>query len=158
MKKVTKFIKNNKKASIIGGIILIFVILLIILLMFMFPSISDNNYGDRLDDIESHKITESNISEIKEAILSKDGVSKVTYNKEGRILNFIITFDGTVDIDTAKGYADEVTDKISKKNLKYYDIQVYLDSKEEKDGFPNVGYRHKTAGDFSWGNAGEGSE
>lgn len=158
MEKFIKFIKAHKKGSIIGGIVLIFVILLIILLMFMFPAIGDNNYGDRLDGIEDHKIAKTTISEIKDSITSKDGVDKVSYHNEGRILNFIITLDGSVDLDTAKGYADLVVDGLEKSDLKYYDIQVYLDSKEEKEGFPDVGYRHKTAKDFSWGNVGESSE
>ena len=156
MKGMKEFIHNHKKGCMIGGGLFFGILLVFFIIFFVVPAFGDNNYGPRLDDEDKYKISSSTINDIKDTVGSKDGVTKVTYHKEGRILNFTIKLEDSVKLDTAKTYAKEVTDKISKKNLKYYDVQVFLDSKGED--FPIIGYRAKGNDDFSWGNAGEQSE
>lgn len=148
--------KKNK--FIIGGIIFIVILLIFFIIYFIVPAFSNDKYGDRLNGLSEHKISNSLISDIKEELTAKDGVTKVIYHREGKILNFSIITDGTVDIDTAKGYASVVKDKISAKNQKYYDLEILLESKEDTTGFPNIGYKHRGTEDFSWGNVGENNE
>ena len=80
----------------------------------------------------------------------------MTYHNEGRILNFTITVNG-VEQDKAKEYANLILEGISKKNLNYYDIQVFLDSDDTKN-YPIAGYKHKSSETIVWGNVGETSE
>jgi len=98
------------------------------------------------------------LNKIKDGIEEKEGVTKVSYHNEGRILNFTIKVDGNTKLDTAKEYAEEVIKGISKKNLKYYDVQVFLDSDENTTDYPTAGYKNKNAKKLVWGNVGGSSE
>lgn len=156
MKGINNFIHNHKKGCMIGGGIFFGLILVFFIIFFIVPAFGSNNYGHRLDDEDQYKISSSNIDEIKDSVNSKEGVNKVTYHKEGRVLNFTIELEDNVALDTAKTYAKEITNKISKKNLKYYDVQIFLNSKAE--AYPIIGYHSKGSKDLSWGNVGEHSE
>lgn len=152
MKKVTKFLGKYKLISIIAGGLLFGVVLVFFIIYFIMPSIGDNNYGDRLKDESKYKISSNKVADIKDEISKLDGVKKVTYHKEGRVLNFTIELEDGVVIDTGKNYAGEIVSKLSEKNLKYYDVQVFLDS--EGEPYPIIGYYPKGGNAFSWGNVG----
>ena len=158
MKTLMKFVGRHKKPIVIGSISVFAILVIFFTIFFIVPSFGTNKYGSRLSAKNEHKVSADSISSIKNKLQEKDGVTKVTYNKEGRILNFIITFDENINIAKAKEYSKIITDNISEKNLKYYDVQVFLVNTEEKEGFPNIGYKNKSASDFSWGNVGEKSE
>lgn len=158
MKGIQSFINKHKKGCIIGVIVFFLILIVFFTIFFVIPSFGNNNYGNRLDGIEEHKISSSTVDKIKDEIKSKEGVTKVTYHNEGRILNFTITVDGNTKLDTAKEYAEEVIKGISKKNLKYYDVQVFLDSDENTTDYPTAGYKHKTSDKLIWGNVGGSSE
>ena len=152
MKKLTKFIGKHKLICIISGGVLFGIILVFFIIYFIMPSIGDNNYGDRLKDEKKYKVTTKTVDQIKNDVSKLDGVSKITYHKEGRVLNFTVVLEDGVVLDTAKNYAGEIISKLPEKNLKYYDIQVFLDS--ENDPYPIIGYHSKGTDSFSWGNAG----
>lgn len=158
MKDMKKFINTHKKGCIIATIGLFALLLVFFTIFFIVPAFGNNNYGHRLDGIENYKITNSVVNDIKDNITSKDGVSKVTYHNEGRILNFTITVDSDTKLEDAKGYANLVIEGISKKNLKYYDVQIFLDTKDDSDIYPIAGYKHKTSDEIVWGNVGGKSE
>lgn len=152
------FIKTHKKQCLIGGLIFIALLLIIIIWLFIVPLFSNNKYGDRLDGIEDHKISTSTVNDIESSLKENKMVSDVEYHNEGRILNFIITVSGEMSVDDAKALGNVVLDKISDKNKEYYDIQVLIDTEEENDNYPIVGYKHKTEDNFVYGNDGESSE
>ncbi len=156
MRGIKKFFHKHKKGCIIGSSLFFGILLILFIIFFVVPAFGDNNYGHRLDDEDKYKVSSSTVDNIKETVGSKDGVLKITYHKEGRILNFTVKLEDNVSLDTAKTYAELVADKLSKKNLKYYDVQIFFDS--NGDDFPIIGYRAKDNDNFSWGNAGERSE
>ncbi len=158
MKGIEKFFKTHKKGCIIGGSVVLGIIVIFFTIFFIIPSFGNNNYGHRLDDVDSHKVSTSTVNNIKDDVKKTNGVTKVSYHQEGRVLNFTITLDGTVAVADAKKYAEEVTKGLSKKNLKYYDVQVFLNSKGDAEGYPTIGYHSKGSSEFSWGNAGEERE
>jgi len=158
MKGIQSFINNHKKGCIIGVSVFFIILILFFTIFFIIPSFGNNNYGNRLDGIENHKVSSSTINKIKDGIEEKEGVTKVSYHNEGRILNFTIKVDGNTKLDTAKEYAEEVIKGISKKNLKYYDVQVFLDSDENTTDYPTAGYKNKNAKKLVWGNVGGSSE
>lgn len=158
MKGIQTFINSHKKGCTIGVIAFFLVLIIFFTIFFIIPSLGTNNYGNRLDGIEKHKISTSSIKEIKDSLNSEAGVTKVTYHNEGRILNFTITVNSDTKLDTAKEYAAKVLDGISKKNLKYYDVQVFLDSDSDSTIYPVAGYKHKTSDELIWGNVGGSSE
>lgn len=146
-----KFFSDHKKICIIGGIIL-FLVLIVALIFVIAPPISSNNYGDRLDGESKYKVSSSTIDDIKSSVGEADGVKKVSYRKEGRILNFTISVEDGVVLDSAKKYADDIISGLDEKNLKYYDVQVFLDGND--DAYPIIGYHSKGSDGFSWGNVG----
>ncbi len=151
------FIKKHKKACIIGGV-LILLFLIFFIVVFIAPLFSNNKYGDRLEGIEEHEVTKSMVNEVTSALEENEGVTDVSYHNEGRILNFIVTINPSVTLDSVKTYANDVTDTLSKKIKNYYDIEVFFTTEEDSDIYPVIGYHHKGAKEFSWSNVGESSE
>lgn len=147
------FIKKHKLLFIILTLILV---LLVIGLVIFGPSLFFNGnkvYGNRLNNIENYKITDSNINDIKSAIKENTNVQEVEYEQSGRILNFKIKIVETTNVDEAKGLSNMILDNISDENKEYYDIQVFLicDNKESEI-YPKIGYKHKTSTEFVWSN------
>ncbi len=153
-----KFIKKNKKKTIIITSVILVILLVLFLFLFVIPMFNNNNYGDRLDDIDKHKIASSTIKEIENDLKEQDGVEKVSYNSEGRILNFIVTVDPNLDINKAKEYSSFILDKIDKDDKSYYDIQMFIKANGESNVYPTIGYKSKNSDDMSFGNLGEQSE
>ena len=150
------FLIEHKKSLLIGGGILFGLIILFFIVFFVVPSFGGDVYGNRLEDIKSHNISNSTINDIKDSLKGQEGVKSVTYSSEGRILNFIINFEDDYNIDSAKKTAEIIIEKISEKNLKYYDVQMYLDSKS--NDFPTIGYHSKGSDKISWSYVGDGNE
>ena len=146
-----KFINTHKKQCLIGGIIFLVIFLIVMVWLFIVPVFSNNKYGDRLDDIENHKISSSTIDDIENTIKENKLVESVTYHNEGRILNFIIKVAPEMKIEDAKALDDIILDKIKDKDQEYYDIQILIDS-DENESYPISGYKSKTKEDFVYGN------
>ena len=150
MNKLTGFVKKNKKLSIVVATVIIVLLIIVLLKVLVFPGIGRDAYGDRLDNIDNYKVSNSVVNEIKEELEDQTAVTKVTYHKEGRILNFNVTLDTDINKDDAKKYADILSDKLSKKIKKYYDIQIAFDTTEDKDNYPLIGYKNKASDKFVW--------
>lgn len=156
MKKINNLFKNHKIGCLAISGLFLGILLTFFIIVFIMPSLGENNYGHRLDDESKYKLEKNVVDDIKSEISSKDGVNKVTYNKEGRILNFTIKVENDVVLDTSKKLAEEIISKIDKKSLKYYDVQIFLDA-DDSDKYPIIGYRAKgEESSISWGNVGEG--
>lgn len=151
------FIKKHKKACIIGGI-LVLLFLIFFIVVFIAPLFSNDKYGDRLEGIEDHEVTDDMVNTVTEALEENEGVTNVSYHNEGRILNFIVTIEADVELDSAKSYAEDITDNLSDDIKDYYDIEVFFTTEEDSDIYPTIGYHHKGAEEFSWSNVGESSE
>lgn len=137
------------------GVVIVVLLLFLLIKIFVFPSLGNNVYGDRLKDIDNYKISKSEVSEIKEELSSQTAVSKVTYNTEGRIVTFIVNLDTEIKVDDAKKYADIVTKKLSNKVKKYYDIQVVFNANKDSKIYPIAGYKNKSSDKFVWSGSSE---
>lgn len=153
-----KFIKNNKKLIGIGSVIIVCLFILMIIWLFVFPSFNGNKYGDRLKESSKHKISNEVITKIKDKAKENDSVNKIDYRKEGRVLNFTIIVDSNFGVNQAKEFASGILGEIGEDNLKYYDVQVFIDADEEKDGYPIIGYKSKNSDNISFGKAGGNGE
>lgn len=147
-----KFIKKHKIALIVTVVIII----LLVLMFFgiknaFFSNVSKSKYGNRLDGIENYQVEQTKIDEIK-TILNETGiVNSVTYDLEGRIMNFIIKVEDEVDLISSRGLADKIAENLSDEIKSYYDIQVFLTCvNEESELYPTIGYKHKTSVGFKW--------
>lgn len=152
------FVKTHKKQCLIGGIVFLVLFLIIVVWLFIVPLFKNNKYGDRLDGIEDHKISDSVVEDIESGLKENQMVSDVTFHSEGRILNFIVTVSGDMNKDDAKALGDVILDNIKDKDKEYYDIQILIDSEEESDVYPIIGYKHKTEDAFDYGSEVESGE
>ena len=150
MKDFKKFVKNNKLTVITGIICLIFVIFVFTIKIIFFPSESKAIYGDRLEGIEKVKITNKNEDKIVSKLEEKDEVKKASCDIKGRVLNVIITVNDDVSVDTSKGLGNEILTNLEKKQIKYYDIQVFVKKDNDDEKFPIIGYKHQDKDNFSW--------
>ena len=150
-----KFIKKHKVLLIVIAVC----ILLIILLFFavkntFFSNISSSKYGNRLDGIEAYPISESLVTDIKNGLGENEIITSVTYDLQGRVINFIIKVKEDAEIGVAREATLKILEYFNDEYKAFYDIQVFLVcDNEENIGYPSVGYKHKTSSEFKW-NAG----
>lgn len=145
-----EFIKKNK---ILVSLLVIAIVFFAAIMIIIFSnlSIGNNEYGNRLDNIEKYPISDEAINEIKTDISSYEKVTFVSYNLEGKLANFILTVDDSLEEETAKNYANKILENLSDDVKSYYDIQVLVDSdNEESEVYPIIGYKHKTTDMFVW--------
>ncbi|MDD3453516.1 MAG: hypothetical protein PHN42_04545 [Bacilli bacterium] len=145
-----KFIKNHKTLMAVISVIVIMLIAFIILLLALVGSVGKDVYGNRLDNIKNYKIENSQISTLKEDMKKLDSVEDIAYNLEGRLINVIITISNSLAIETAKSYADKVLEYFEDEQKTYYDIQIYLTTKEESETYPIIGYKNKSSETIVW--------
>ncbi len=145
-----KFIKNNK---ILIALILIAVIMFSTILIIIFSNLSSGNdeYGNRLDEIEKYPITDEVINNIKNEISSLEKVESINYNLEGRLINFVIKVEDDLIVSEAKNYSEKILENFSDDIKSYYDIQILIDSNiDESENYPIIGYKHKTSDSLVW--------
>ena len=146
--------KKYRKQIKIGFIVLFIVLILLILLLFIFPSFKSNKYGNRLKDMDKHKISNEVIKKIEDKASSNDSVLKIDYRREGRVLNFTVTVDSNFGVDQAKEFVGGMISEIKEDDQKYYDIQIFVDSNENSNNYPIIGYKNKNSDKIVYGNVG----
>ena len=146
-----RFVKTHKKQCIWGVSIFLLVLFVILVWLLIVPAFKNNKYGDRLKDIDKHKIATSTIDKIKGDLSDNESVTKVSYHNEGRILNFTIIVN-SMSKDDAKKLGEVILSNLDKSDVNYYDIQILIDSKEKSNDFPMIGYKSKSTTSFNFGN------
>lgn len=144
------FIKKNK---ILVTLLLIAVIMFSTILIIIFSNLSSGNdeYGNRLDGIENYPIADDTVNNIKNEISSLDKVNSISYNLEGRLINFTIKVDDDLVVSEAKNYSEKIIEHFSENIKSYYDIQILIDSaNDESENYPIIGYKHKTSDSLVW--------
>ncbi|MBR3229568.1 MAG: hypothetical protein IKF91_01925 [Bacilli bacterium] len=145
--------KYRKQIKI--GLIIIFILLIILMVwLFIVPTFKTDKYGDRLKEINKHKISKEVIAKIKEKSSSNDSVLKIDYHREGRVLNFTVTVDSNFGLDQAKEFVSSMIGEVGEDDQKYYDIQVFVDSNDKSDNYPIIGYKNKNSDKIVYGNVG----
>jgi len=145
-----KFIKTHKAETIIASICLLMVIFILIFIKIFFLADSGDNYAGRLDGIEKVKINNDKLEKIKTEIKKENGIISTDSNLEGRIINFLITVESDQNIDNMKSKAIIIMDNLSNKEKEFYDIQIYLVTKEKSEIYPNIGYQSKGSSNIVW--------
>ena len=137
-------------------IILISLVLMGVGLISYFYGNNKNPYGDRLKDIDNHKISESIASDIKG--IYEENVSDVRVEVKGKIIYIIMNVnDGVSKID-AEGYAVKALEKFKSEDLEYYDVQFLItcsDEKKEEDEeaiYPIAGAKKAKGSQIIWSN------
>lgn len=149
--KFVEFIKKHCFLVISLTILLVVTIVGIVVTKNLFFSSKGDVFGNRLDGIEEHQVTDSDISKIKNDLGSLEQISSIENNIVGKRINFIIKVKSEVDVITSKGYADKILENLSDDITKFYDIQVMITNEdEENQNYPIIGYKHKTKAGFTF--------
>lgn len=150
MKKV---IKENKVLFILAVIVLVSLILMGVGLIKYFYSTNGDKYGDRLNDIEKHKLKSTLADDIK--ALYEGGVETVSVDVKGKIVYIIMNVsDGVSKVDS-QSYAVKALDVFSDEDKSYYDIQFMITCKnasEETTIYPMEGYKNSSNTQIVWTN------
>ncbi len=146
-----EFIKKNKKLCIIGTILLVFLILLFILLKLFSVDYSKSEYGDRLKGINDVKISSSTEKKLENEMKELSEVKDCNYRLQGRLIYINITFNEGVSIDTAREVSNKVLEYFDEDEKKYYDMELILTNEnKDSEGYPEMGYKHKTSESIVW--------
>lgn len=145
------FVKKHKILLIVIGIIIIFLVMGLFFIKQFMVDYSKDLYGDRLKNIEKVEVKENAVKKLESELGSIEAISKVNYHLQGRLINIMIIIKAETTIDDAKSYANKVLDYFEEDEKKYYDIQIFLKNEnEEIEGYPLIGYKHKTSETLVW--------
>mgnify|MGYP004517696475 CR=1 FL=1 len=145
-----KKLKENKLLLAVIIMAAIIVISIITVIIMITSGGGHDEYGNRLSGIENYAVGENQISDLKSTISSFDSVKNVDYRLQGRIVNITIELDNNIALDTAKEYANKTLEYFDEDQKGFYDIQVFLTTKEESETYPVIGYKNKTSNELVW--------
>lgn len=130
------FIKEHKIAIIVISVCLILIILAgLSISKMMFPSSAEDINGDRL--VNAVAVEPEKINQILTELKGKSSVIDVTYNKNIRILKFLISFKPDTKLEDAKKLTSIIISNLTNDILNYYDIEVFLEA--DNSEFPAIG-------------------
>ncbi len=129
-------------------------LLIIVLLIKIYNNLFPNTTSKRLEGIENYKLTSEEVDAVKDKINELDNIESIdihTNEDHTKIITIFITLKEDIDLKKIETKLDETISLFSEQNLEFYDIQVYVDSKnEESEVYPQIGYKHKTSSSFAW--------
>ena len=146
MKNFKKFLKKNKKLITIVGVLILIIVSIILIYKIFFGS----SGSDRYEGVKSHKLSKSEVTDVKGVINELDGVKNIKVYTKSKIIKIIVYLDSDVPFDTVKDTATKTISKIDKKNLEFYDVEFFVDAKKDSEVYPRIGYKHKTSENFVW--------
>src|SRR5574344_253103 len=113
MDKLKKTWENNRILFVLVCILIVCFITIIIISCSFFFSGSKSTYGDRLNNIDDHPITDEFKSSYLGNIKENKIVSDATMEVSGRIIYVTISFNTNTTLDEAKSVATKSIDKLS---------------------------------------------
>jgi hypothetical protein len=148
MNKVKKWIKSNKKRSIVLGVVLLAVILLIIfmifILKFLMPNTKGSVYGDRCEVTKKYPVASDRKEKLDDFIKKYKDMKFVSIETKCNLIDVIIEVDDKVNLTTVKDMSKKMLEVFGEDELKYYDIQLMVRSNNDKsEVYPQIATHHK---------------
>lgn len=148
MKKVLNWIKNHILLTIA---IVIIIGIVSFILYYIHNSTHGGIYGNRCKDHSKYAVSDS----LKKKVIAKykeiEEVKSVDIYDKLCTIKIMIDIDKDVDLEIFKTKSTEVLSLFKKKQLKYYDFSLYINSEdEESQTYPINVTRHKSEADFLW--------
>ena len=135
------------KTKIIFGVVGLVIILLIVLVSIsLFGSIENS----RTDGIEDYKLTKEEIADSKKVFEELDELKKFDMYANNKTIKVDVILEKEVSSDNIKKLSNEMLGKISGKNKLFYDVEIFIDTKEESESYPLIGHKHKSSEEFVW--------
>ncbi len=147
--------QNNMVIWVLLGILLVcFLLLGIGFYKFFYAGSGTNKYGDRLDDIGDHPLSETLQSDIEKIYAENENINKVTVTVEGKIIYITLDYKASMKKNEAQDLAIKALEPIGEGNLMYYDVQFLLTYKpevsEESSNFPMFGAKSADSNKVVW--------
>lgn len=143
MKKIKKYYK-----WIILAVTLIVILALSILI---YINLFKQGEGNRLEGIEEYTVTKKEINLVKENFNKLEGINDIDIYTNYKIIKIYIKLNEDIDFDDVSEVSLESINNFSEENLKFYDVEVFIDSlDEESEIYPKIGYKHKSNSEFTW--------
>lgn len=154
MKKLKELWGKNKVLIILGIILLICLGAILAVTFSFFLGGSKSVYGNRLDDISKHPITENFKSEYVDNLKKDTSISSVKINVKGRIIYVDIDFVADTSLVDAESKAAASLASFSEDILSYYDVSFVLkaDASENSEGFSILGAKNVAGSGLVWNN------
>ena len=149
MDKFISFLKRNKKRIIIILILLIvfsiFVFATYKLYKYLTPDTKDSVYGDRCELTDGIDITAERENSVKEVVESYEGMKLSDVDVKCNLIDIIVVVKDATEVKTVKDMSNKLLTVFTEEELKYYDIQLWVDSNSKNsETYPIIGTRHKT--------------
>ena len=154
MKKLKELWGNNKVLIVLGIILIICLIAIITVTFSFFLGGNKGVYGDRLNGIDKHPVTNNIKSEYKTSLESEKSVTKVSLDTKGKIIYIIINFASDTSLEDAKNLAASSIEKLNEDILSFYDIDFTLkcEKSENSEGFTILGAKNVAGSGLIWNN------
>ena len=154
MKKLKELWGNNKLLIVLGIILIICLIAIITVTFSFFLGGNKGVYGDRLNGIDKHPVTNNIKSEYKTSLESEKSVTKVSIDTKGKIIYIIINFASDTSLEDAKNLAASSLEKLNEDILSFYDIDFTLkcEKSENSEGFTILGAKNVAGSGLIWKN------
>lgn len=149
MKKFLSFLKKHKKKVIVTLVLLIifgiFVFAAYKLYEYLTPDTKNSVYGNRCELTEGIDITKERKDIVKETIESYEGMKLSKVDVKCNLIDIVVKVDDETSLDTVKEMSDKLLTVFTEEELKYYDLELWIDSNnKDSEVYPVIGTRHKT--------------
>lgn len=105
-------------------------------------------YGDRVKELDNHKISSKILTSYKEKVLEYGNINEAKIRQVNRLLYVHITFDDEINVEKAKEHATKSIELFDEDILKYYDINFILNS----NNFTIMGSKNIKIDHVAWNN------
>ena len=152
--------KSKKKSNGTSVIIIVVVLALAVMSLFgfiVYKNIFASAESKRYEGVDDNLLTQDEINGVKEVFKDLEQLDSIKVylesnkNEKSKIIKIYITLSEDVEFDEMKKLCNSSVEKISEENLAFYDLEVFLSSKnEESEVYPQIGYKHISNEEFSW--------
>lgn len=142
---------NKKKIKFYSKILVGLVIIIFLILIYNNVFAGGNN--SRNKDLSKYKITNNEKNSVKDRIKEIEEVKSVDIhtNNNSKIIKILVILKSDVSFEELNKVVLDASSNFSKKNLSYYDIEIYIDSlNEESSIYPKIGYKFRDNSEFKW--------
>ena len=121
---------------------------------YFYAGAGTTKYGDRLEDISSHPLSETLKEDIVKIYEGNENIGDITVTVEGKIVYITIDYKTALSKADAQNLAIKSLEPIGEGNLAYYDVQYILtysaEVSEENINFPMFGSKSASSNKVVW--------
>jgi len=128
--------------------IVIVVVILVLILAILKNLFSSSDYSRTS---KKYSLSNNEKNSVKAKLEEIENVDSIKIYDNVKIIKILVNLSDDTDFETIKRISNESLENFSEKNLKYYDIEIYVSSdNKESEIYPQIGYKHKLNQEFSW--------